>query len=136
MRFVALVPSGIGAYWREVLRRWGSGLIAALLIVTSVLPSYAHALRDGSQPGQAILWSTGTDTALASIDGGEPDCGQTGSDTRHVHDCLACTCAHITLPAYAPAAYCVCTDDIRFHSFILTHLASLSPLPLLRPPRA
>lgn len=131
-----LVRVRTGAFGRVAWRRWASGVFAALLFVISVLPSYAHALRDGSQPGQAILWSTGTDAALAGIDGSEPAGGQTRSDTQHGHHCLACACAHVTLPAYAPAAYCVNTDDLRFHAFVLTHLASLAPSPLLRPPRA
>lgn len=132
----ALVRVRTGALRRAAWRRLASGVFAALLIVVSALPSYAHALQDGSQPGQAIVSSIGTDAALTSIDGSEPDGGQTRSDTRHGHHCPACACAHVTLPAYAPAAYCVDTGDVRFHAFVLTHLASLAPSVLLRPPRA
>lgn len=131
-----LVRIRTAALCRAAWRRWASGVFAALFIVVSVLPSHAHALADGSQPGPAILGSISTDSALASIDGSEPDGGQTGSDARHGHHCLPCACAHVTLPAYAPAAYGVDTDGVRFHASVLTHLASLAPLALLRPPRA
>lgn len=133
-RSSALVPSGTGACGRAVLRRWTSGVIAALLVVISGLSSYAHALRDGSQSGTAILWSAGTEAGVRNIDVGDSESGQTGSHTRHGHQCLAC--AHVTLPADVRSAHCVYTNHVRFHAFVLTHLASLAPSPLLRPPRA
>lgn len=135
-RAVALVSSGTGKPDRVSLRRWASGLIAVLLIVISVLPSYPHALQDGSQPGTAIVWSVGINAAVTNIDIDEPESGQTGSQTRHGHQCLACACTHVTLPSDARSAHCIYIDHVRFHSFVLTHLASLAPSPLLRPPRA
>lgn len=110
--------------------------MAALLIVISILPSYAHALWDTSQPEQAILWSASPDVALTDIDAGEPDSGRTGSDARHGHHCLACACAHAALQDGATAARGLLADYVCFHLFVQAHLGSLAPWPLLRPPRA
>ena len=135
-RAVALGSSETGTTGRVSLRRWACGWIAALFIVISVLPSYAPALQNGSQPGPAMLWSVGTGAAATNIDVDEPESGQAGSHTRHGDQCPACACAHVTLPSDARSAHCVDIDFVRFRPFILFHLASLAPAPLPRPPRA